>query len=160
MNKLFALIACVLFAGSIMAGDYFPVKIVVPDSITTGSANIDLSQTFGEKAMFVERVTATVTSGNGTGVVTFAAIDHGVATTLSTSGSLVAGDLYTAYPTRSTSATTVIQNVVVTNNLPIVVLSTNTVSGTQPYLLKTVRVSVSQGAVSGSTVYNAVIFVK
>jgi hypothetical protein len=161
MKQLFALIiTCVLCAGFVVAGDYFPVKLTVAASGTTASADVDLSQTFGDKALFVERVSATVTSGNGTGVVTFASVDHGVATTVSTSGSLVSGDLYVGYPARTVTTSTVVQNAVVTNDVPIIVTTTNTVSASQPYLLKTVRVSVTQAAVSGSTVYNAVIYVK
>lgn len=161
MNKLFTFIACALCAGFVIAGDYFPVKITVPAAGTTTTADIDLSTAFGDKAMFVERVTATQTSGNGTGVVTFASIDHGVATTLATSGSLVTGSLYAGYPVRSETSSTILQNIVVTNDVPLLVASTNTVAVNKPYLLKTVRVSVAQSsAVAGSTVYNMVIFVK
>lgn len=162
MNKLFTFIACALCAGFVMAGDYFPVKITVPAAGTTTTADIDLSQSFGDKALFVERVTATCTSGNGTGVVTFAAIDHAVATTIATSTSLTSGLLYTGYPARTVTTTDLVQVPLSTNGVfTAMVTATNSVTASVPYLLKTVRVSVAQSsAVSGSTVYNAVIFVK
>lgn len=161
MKKLFVLMFCALCAASVTAGDYFPVKLTVAAAGTTATADIDLTQAFGEKAMFVERVTATCTSGNGTGTVVFASVDHGVATTLATSGSLVSGDLYVGYPARTVSDSTIVRAVVLdTNDAPVLVTSTNTVSTTAPYLLKTVRVSVSQLANPAATVYNAVIFVK
>lgn len=163
MKKLFTLvIACALCAGFSFAGDYFPVKLTVAAAGTTASADIDLSQAFGDKAMFVDRVTAVCTSGNGTGTVTFASIDHSVATTLSTSTALstAVGGVYIGYPARTVSNSTVLQNIVVTNDVPLLVASTNTVSVSEPYLLKTVRVSVSQLANPAATVYNAVIFVK
>ena len=53
MKKLFTLFAVALCAGLVVAGDYFPVKITVPAAGTTTTADIDLSQVFGEKAMFV-----------------------------------------------------------------------------------------------------------
>ena len=163
MKKLFTLVAVALCAGFIMAGDYFPVKLTVAAAGTTATADIDLSQTFGEKALFVERVTATQTSGNGTGVVTFASIDHAVATTLVASGSLVTGGLYVGYPARTVTSTETVLTPLVTTNGVVTGISTtvNTVSTSVPILLKTVRVSVAQSsAVSGATVYNAVIFVK
>ena len=162
MNKLFTfIVACALCAGITMAADYFPVKITVPAAGTTTTSDIDLSKVFKDKAMFIERVTATCTSGNGTGTVTFASIDHGVATTIDTSTSVKSGDLYVGYPVRTETTPVVLQNIVVTNDVPLLVASTNTVSTAKPYLLKTVRVSVAQSsAVSGSTVYEAVIFVK
>lgn len=162
MKKLFTLItACVLCAGIVSAGDYFPVKLTVAAAGTTATADIDLSTVFGAKAMDVERVTATCTSGNGTGVVTFASIDHGVATTISTSTSLTSGTLYVGYPARTVTTPVIVQTgLLTTNDTAVLVTSTNTVSTSLPYLLKTVRVSVAQGAVAGSTVYNAVIFVK
>ena len=162
MKKLFTLFAVALCAGLVVAGDYFPVKITVPAAGTTTTADIDLSQVFGEKAMFVERVTATCTSGNGTGTVTFASIDHGVATTIATSTAVKTGDLYVGYPARTVSTSDVVQTLLSTNGVATGYgTTTNTVTTSVPYLLKTVRVSVAQSsAVTGSTVYNAVIFVK
>jgi hypothetical protein len=162
MKKLFTAIACALCAGFVLAGDYFPVKLTVAASGTTATADIDMSTTFGAKAMFVERVTATCTSGNGTGVVTFAAIDHAVATTIATSTSLVTGSLYAGYPSRTVTTSTITDTPVVstTNYTVSVVTTTNTVAASMPYLLKTVRVSVAQLAVAGATVYNAVIYVQ
>jgi len=163
MKKLFTLMTCALCAGFIMAGDYFPVTITVPAAGTTTTADIDLKQVFGDKALTVERVTATCTSGNGTGVVTFAAIDHGVATTISTSTSLVTGSLYTGYPVRTETTSQTILTPLSDTNGALTAISTNvnTIATSKPYLLKTVRVSVAQSsAVSGSTVYNAVIFVQ
>jgi hypothetical protein len=162
MKKLLVLIACALCAGQIMAGDYFPVKLTVAAAGTTATADIDLSTTFGDKAMFVERVTAACISGGGTGVVTFASIDHGIATTVATSDSvsLAAANAYSGYPARTVSDSVLVRNIVVTNDVPILVLSTNTVATSQQYLLKTVRVTVTQLANPVATVYNAVIFVK
>lgn len=164
MKKLSVfVIACALCAGFAIAGDYFPVKITVPAAGTTTTADIDLSTVFGDKAMFVERVTATCTSGNGTGVVTFASIDHAVATTIATSTSLSTGLLYAGYPARTVTSTETVLTPLVTTNGVLAGISTNvnTVSASVPYILKTVRVSVAQSsAVTGSTVYNAVIYVK
>jgi hypothetical protein len=164
MNKLFTLlIACALCAGITLAGDYFPARITVPAAGTTTVADIDLKQVFGEKALFVERVSATCVSGNGTGVVTFASIDHGVATTIATSTSLTAGLLYTGYPARTVTTSNTVLTPLAGTNGALVAISTNvnTVATSMPYLLKTVRASVAQSsAVSGSTVYNVVIFTK
>jgi hypothetical protein len=164
MNKLFTLfIACALCAGITMAGDYFSATITVPAAGTTTTADIDLKQTFGEKALFVERVTATCTSGNGTGTVTFASIDHGVATTIATSTAVKSGDLYVGYPARTVSTSNTVLTPLADTNGALVAISTNvnTVATSAPYLLKTIRASVAQSsAVSGSTVYNVVVFTK
>lgn len=162
MKKLFTLMTCALCAGFIMAEDYFPVKLTVAAGGTSATANVDLSTAFGTKCMYVERVTASGISGNGTGIVTFAAIDHAVATTIATSTSLVTGSLYTGYPVRTeTSSQTVLTPLSDTNGaLTAISTNVNTIATSKPYLLKTVRVSVAQAANPVATVYNAVIFVK
>jgi len=162
MKKLFTLIACAMCTGYIVAGDYFPVKLTVAAAGTTATTDIDLSTTFGEKAMFVERVTASVISGGGTGVVTFASVDHAVATTLTASGSIKSGDLYAGYPARTVSTSNTVLTPLSDTNGALTVISTNvnTVTTSMPYLLKTVRVSVAQAANPVATVYNAVIYVK
>ena len=162
MKKLFTLIACALCAVTVMAQDYFPVKITVAAAGTSAYADVDLSQTFGKKCLAIDHVSAVATSGGGTGVVTFASFDHAVETTLATSSSLsvAAGGVYLGSPARSTSTLTTLQNIVVTNNIPLLVASTNTVYATEPYIAKTVRVKVTQLANPVATVYNAVIFTK
>jgi hypothetical protein len=162
MKKLFTLFACALCTGFIMAEDYFPVKLTVAAGGTTATADVELTTTFGTKCMFVERVTAAGISGNGTGVVTFASVDHAIATTLVTSGSLVTGSLYAGYPARTVSTSNTVLTPLSNTNGALTAISTNvnTVATSMPYLLKTVRVSVAQSAVAGATVYNAVIFVK
>jgi hypothetical protein len=163
MKKLFTLMtACALCAGIVAAGDYFPVRLTVAAAGTTATADIDLKQVFGEKALFVERVTAAGISGNGTGVVTFASVDHAVATTLVTSGSLVTGSLYAGYPARTVSTSNTVLTPLSDTNGALTAISTNvnTVATSMPYLLKTVRVSVAQSANPVATVYDAVIYVQ
>jgi len=142
MKKLLTLAACALFAGTMFAGDWFPVKISVPANTITSSVDIVLSPTFGDKALSIDHVTAALTSGISTGTVYFASVDHGIETAIVNSGALTLNSLYAGYPLKEVSSGSVTNNVV-------------------PYMLRTVRIRVIQAnASTPATVYNAAIFTK
>lgn len=140
MKKLFTLSACALFAGVLVAGDWFPVKVSVPANTITASVDVVLAPAFGEKCQFVDHFTAAVSSGTGTGTVSFISLDHGIESSLVTSGKLTSGTLY--------------------SNPPRQAIVTSGVTNIQEYLVREVRVKVIQPATNVVTVYNAAIFTK
>ena len=160
MKKLFALLTCAMCVGITFAGDWIPVKIVVPASSTNVYTDVELSQTFGDKCLSIDHFTATVVSGSGTGTVSFASVDHGIETAIVTSGNLNTTTLYSNYPARSSVTEAVVGYAVVTGDVVVTGTYLNTTTNKQDYLLRTIRVRVNQPAASGSTVYNAAIFTK
>lgn len=160
MKKMFAVLACVMFAGLSIAGEWFPLKITVPANATNASDDVELVQTFGDKCYTVDRFTATVLTGSGTGTVSFVALDHGIESAIATSGNLSTTTLYSETPKRTFVTTEVQGYAVVTGNVVVTGSYVNTVTNKENYLLRTVRVKINQPAASSATVYGVSIYAK
>ena len=183
MKKLFtlAMIACLAVQG-LLAADRFETTITVAASETSGTAYLELFRANGAPCSTIESVYVTVASGNGTGTVAFATYDYGVATTIKTSDSVRYGTAYAGYPVNSISTLytyPVAQNVVTgtmsfvvndmstnitvsANNVivPVYNTQTNYVVTIAPYVSRQLKLTATQTAVAGATVYNVAVYVK
>lgn len=160
MKKLFMSTVCALCAALALAGDWFPVKITVAANATSGSEDIVLAQQFGAKCLPVDRFTATVTSGTGTGTVSLVSVDHDIETVIATSGPLNTTTLYDNAPKRVFTTSSVVGYAVVTGNVVVTGSSVNVTTNLENYILRSVRVKVAQNATNAVTVYNAAIITK
>lgn len=110
--------------------------------------------------MNVTRVVASVSSGGGTGVVTFSAFDLDKLTTIATSGSILSTSAaYNYVPMYEYTYSQVVNSYVTTSEVPYAVVSTNTVSLFKPYAVRFMKVIATQSATNATaTVYKYAIF--
>ena len=165
MKKLgMFIVAIVGTVGIATAVERIDGTITVAAGGTTGSFVQEIFLGDGVPANAVHTVFAAVTSGTGTGVVTFAISDFGKTETIATSGSLhadTAGFFARPVATTSTMYTyPVVQNVV-TGDVIVARenLQTNYLVTAKSYVGRQIRVSVAQLAVAAPTVYTYVIYV-
>lgn len=115
-----------------------------------------------ETFMTVSKVVASVSSGGGTGVVTFVAFDLDKTTTLATSGSLTTSSaLYSYMPMHEYTYSQIVNSYAstTTNLTATAVVSTNTVSLFKQYPVRFMKVIATQSAAnSTATVYKYAIF--
>jgi hypothetical protein len=156
-------VACLALQG-LMAADRFTETITVAAGATNATVTFPLYRADGPPATTIDTLCVVVDSGSGTGVVTFASYDYGVATTIATSGSIKDGEAYATQPYNTLSAlyTYPVVESVVTGNVVLARqnLQTNyTVTVASP-IARQLKVSVAQAAVADATVYKVAVYVK
>lgn len=162
MKKMTAILACVLCAAVVVAGDWFSGRVTLAAGATNGvSADVNIVKMFGGGGCAaLDRFTAAITSGTGTGVVYLVSVDQGIETAIANSGTLNTTTLYDVQPKRSFTTTETVGYAVVTGNVVVTGSSVNTVTNKENYFLRSVRVKVIQPAASTATVYDFSLFAK
>lgn len=166
MKKFMLAIALLAFAGTLsaFAGDRFFGSLTIAAGATATSVTQELYRADGPPCAEIDTVFATVASGTGTGVVSFATYEYGETDAVVTSGSLTVGDDYWGRPVTSTSVLytyPVVQNVV-TGNVVLARqnLQTNYMVQVKGFIGRAVVVSIAQDAVAADTVYKWAILTK
>lgn len=163
MKKFMGILAGALCAAFVMAGDYFPGKIVIPAGTTNDSEDIVLvKSTFGSgKCSLVDRVTCAITDGSGTGLVSFVSLDHGFETALAaTAVNMSTSALFENYPRRSYITTENVGYSVVTGNVIVSGTTINVTTNKDLYSVQTIRVKINQPAAADDTEYSFGVFTK
>lgn len=93
MKKVIAIVGMIMFAVCLMAQRpvYRYETITLAAGVTNRSVNIPISDEGVDSYREIDRLVVNHTSGNGTGVVTFAAMDIGTTYTLYTASDLTNG---------------------------------------------------------------------
>lgn len=170
MKKLIQICAALALAACVShAADRFEGTVVVPAGATTGSATVELFRAGGAPCGTIDTVFATVTSGSGTGVVTFATYEYGKTSTIVASSSISPlSDAFWDRPVTSESILytyPVVQNVATGANSQVVLavrnLQTNYAVEVKAFLARQLRVSVVQAeAMATDTTYQWVVLTK
>ena len=159
----FIAIACLAVQG-LLAADRFEKTITVAAGATTATEYIELFRADGNPCSTIDTVCAVVESGSGTGVVTFASHDYGVATTIATSTSIKDGEAYVTQPykTVNTAYTYTLNENIVTGAVVLArsTLQTNYLVTASSPIARQLKISVAQIAVANATVYNIAVYVK
>ena len=163
-SLVFVMVACFTACGA-WAADRFTTTITVAAGATSGTATLELFRADGPPCSTIERIVTVVDSGSGTGVVTAATYDYGVATaTIATSTAIYDGQgyVYEPYVTRSSLYTyPVVQNVV-TGDVVLAVsnLQTNYAVAVSSPIARQLYFTATQIAVADATVYKVSVYVK
>lgn len=161
MEKLMSVLACALYAAFGLAGDFFPGKVTLAAGATNGQEDVVLVKQFGDGATALDRFTATVTSGSGTGIVYLVSVDHGIETALANSTALSTTTLYDAQPKRAFVTTETVPYVIaITGGVTQAGANLSVCTNRENYMLRAVRVKVVQPAASDATVYSFGVFGK
>ena len=165
MKKLTLMLAAIAFCAiAATASDRFTGTLTVAADGTTAVTTNDLFKADGPPCGDIDTIVVTCESGSGTGTVVFAVSEYGKTDTITTSGALMAGDVFFDRPLASESilyTQQVAQNVV-TGKVVLLrySLQTNYLVQAKSYLARQLRVSVTQGAVADVTVYKWTVFTR
>lgn len=158
MKKLMTIVGMVMVAVCIMAQSpvYRNDTITLAAGVTNQSVLIPITDNGVETYREVDRVVAIHTSGPGTGVVAFAAIDVGATYQISTTGNLITLAEAFDWPKYAyVSGQTV--NLVTGN---VFVVKTNLSTNYQPYSVRVLKVTVSQPSSPLVNVYKVGAYAK
>ena len=163
-SLVFVMVACFSACG-LLAADRFTKTITVAAGATSGTETLELFRADGPPCSTIESIVVSVESGNGTGVVTVASYEFGIATTIATSDAIYDGQLYSVQPytTRSAMYTyPVVQNFAVTGGVVTAVsnLQTNYAVSVSSPITRQLKLTATQVAVGNATVYNVAVYVK
>ena len=169
MKKLTFIAVALAIATAVSAADRFTGTITVPAGDTNATSTVNLFKAdnqFYTVASEVDTVFATVVSGTGTGVVTFAVAEFDKAdAAFSTSDSMVAEDAFFDRPVASETIANVtyVPLSVSTNEIDWTIVYrpyTNSVVVPRAITARQVKVTATQLAVAADTVYRWTILVK
>ena len=160
MKKFMLFAAALTVATALMAGDWYSGTVKLAAGATNGTADVVMAKQFGATAASLDRFTAAITDGAGTGAVYLVSLDHGLETAIANSGNLNSTTLYDVQPKRQFTSGIVQNYAVVTGNVVVTGSYINTVTNKENYMLRSVRVKVLQAAAADETTYTFGIFAK
>lgn len=152
------MIAACAFAGS---GQLYQGTVTVAAGATTATTPVTFGQPSGSDLWIVDNVETRISSGTGTGLVTFAIANIGSTIPVAITTNLVVGTgAYRARPKYSWSYSQTVGGYVVTGNVAVATSTTQTIPMYSDYMARTMEVTVTQPATNVATVYQFSISVK
>ncbi len=134
MKKMLALSAVLAIAGAASAGLLVSNEVTVASGETTAETEITLNFSGSPESPAIDRVVVSNASGAGTGTVSFAAVAAGVSVAIASTNGIVPSGTAALWPRRE--------------------YTVGDATNAEPYTAHRLRVTVTQGAVSGDTVYS------
>ena len=163
MKKLVTLLSALMIAACAFAGSgqVYPGTVTVAAGATSGTTAVTLGTAGGSDLWAIDNVEARISSGTGTGLVTFAISNIGSTIPVAITTNLVVGTgAYRAHPKYSWSYSQTVGGYVVTGDVAVATSTTQTIPMYSDYMAKTMTVTVSQPATNVATVYLFSIGVK